>query len=73
MRFLIGLIFGAGLIFAVAGALGSGSGGLAARLPAWLDGVALQVGDWLSLPPRPGRAASFAGLRSAASASAWLR
>ncbi len=53
MRFLIGLICGAGLIFAAVGALGTGNGALTDRLPGWLDDVAVRVGDWLSLPPRP--------------------
>ena len=56
MRFLIGLICGTGLIFAAFGVLGTG-GGLDGRLPVWLDDVALRVGDWLSLPPRPDGAA----------------
>lgn len=51
MRFLIGLICGAGLIFAVVGMLGNASAELSGRLPAWLDDVAVQAGEWLSLPP----------------------
>jgi hypothetical protein len=53
MRFLIGLIFGAGLIFVAVAVLGPGIPDRTGRLPAWVDGVAVRLGDWLALPPRP--------------------
>ena len=77
MRFLIGLICGAGLIFAAVGALGTGNGAMTDRLPAWLDDVAVRVGDWLSLPPRPpsgsgGRSRRVASGAGSGSRTVWL-
>jgi len=58
MRFVIGLIFGAGLILL---ATQQPDGRWLRQVPGWLDGLANAVGDALALPPRPAAGAADQG------------